>query len=109
MGTDFTSPRAMKIANDLKGLRRAAHGVVEDIGRSDPISFEDPLHMQQGLDGRDAHCPTGPLAHPVELGFSIDHDDDQRRVSRRPIDHFPGVGVEHAHGIVSSVLLAAAG
>src|SRR5439155_8994286 len=50
VGTDFAGTRAMKIADNLVGLRRAAHGIVEDICWSDLVSFEDPLHLQLRLD-----------------------------------------------------------
>ncbi len=56
----FRFTRAMKITDDLVGLRRAAHRIVEDKGGPDLVSFEDPLHLQLKFDRGDAHRLTDP-------------------------------------------------
>ena len=104
VSTNFTGMRTMQIADNLVGLFCGTHRVVENIGRSDLIPLEDPLHLQLRFDRRHTHCPTRLLPRPVEFGLRIDHDDDHRRLVGRPVDHAPCFRVEHASAGASNGL-----
>src|SRR6516162_7997706 len=86
----------MQLPNNLVCFRCAAHWIVQDIGRSDLVSLEDPLHLHLGFDRRHAHRPTRPMSRPVEFGFGIDHHDDHRQLLGRPVDCPPCARVKHA-------------
>ena len=96
MGADFASSCAMRLANELVRLRRAADRVVEDEGRPNTVSSEDLLRSILVFDRADTDGTPRPVCLPVKFGFSIDDDDEHWRLLGRPVDYPPGIRVEHA-------------
>src|ERR1700739_2291738 len=96
MRPDLTSRRSMQIAYELVSLRCAAYRIIENKGRLDTISLEDPLHLCLAFDRFYTDRLAGYVRLPVKLSLGIDDDDHQGLLFRRPADHSPCLGIEHA-------------
>src|SRR6516165_4802733 len=99
MGADFADPRVMQIADELVCLRCAAHWVVEDEGRPNVVSLEDPLRLGLAFDRSDTHCPPWSVRRPIKFSFGIDDDHENWRLFGRPVYRPPGMRVEHASAV----------
>src|SRR6516164_4721445 len=93
----------MQLPNNLVCFRCAAHWIVQDVGRSDLVPLEYPLHLHLGFDRGHAHRSPRLTSRPVEFGFGIDHHDDHGELLGRPVDCPPCARVEHASPECSTV------
>ena len=99
VSADFARPGAMQITKKLVCFGCAADGVIEHEGRPHGISLEDPQRPILTSDRGDADCPPGPGRLPVEFGFGIDDNHQHWPLLGRPVDHPPGIRVEHSSTI----------
>ena len=74
MRADLASTRAMQIAYELVCLRGIADRIIEDEGRLDTISLENPLHLFLAFDRFYTGRLPGYVRLPVEFGLGIDDD-----------------------------------
>src|SRR6516165_12775173 len=95
----------MQLPNNLVCRLLLEKKKVQDIGRSDLVPLEYPLHLDLGFDRRHAHRSTRLTSRPVEFGFGIDHHDDHRELFGRPVDCLPCARVEHASPECSTAYL----